>query len=89
MSAFQIQPARALLHEQRISNTALAKRAGCSTTFVSQVLLGHRRPPSGLQRLLADVLERPIEDLFTREALAPASRFPGDCRVAAGRSAGS
>lgn len=78
-----------MLHARRISNRALAARAGRSSEFIGRVLLGHARPPAWLQELLVEVLQRPVADLFTAPALAASPRFPGDASLLPADSASS
>ncbi len=75
------QPVRALLHQRRISNRALAQQLKCSPQFVSQVLLGQAKPPNRVRSLLVELLQTPADSLFDPDLLLAPSRSPGDAEM--------
>ena len=78
MSRYSQQPARAIMHQRRITVAEVARRGGRSPEFVGQVLLGHAHPPQWLQDLLTELLDLEVEEVFTSAALAGSERHPGD-----------
>ncbi len=52
-----------------ISLTELSRQTGLSTSSLSYIARGNRRPSPVVRERLSTTLRRPVETLFTREAL--------------------
>jgi transcriptional regulator with XRE-family HTH domain len=63
------QPAKGHLALARITNADLARRLGCSPTWVGRVLNGYNRPPAKFRRVVAELLSKPESELFFPEDL--------------------
>jgi transcriptional regulator with XRE-family HTH domain len=61
------QPAKGYLAVARITNTDLARRLGCSQTWVGRVLNGYNRPPARFRQVVGELLGKPEAELFLPE----------------------
>lgn len=77
------QPAKAVLALRRISQKCVAAQLGVSPIHLGRVLNGWSRPSARLAKELAELLGKPVEELFRPEDLERLTSHPGD-RVLAG-----
>jgi transcriptional regulator with XRE-family HTH domain len=64
------RPAKGYLAVARITNAEVARRLGCSPTWVGRVLNGYNRPPARLRRVVAELLGKSEAELFFAEDLS-------------------
>jgi hypothetical protein len=70
-SRFGTQPAQALLREQRWSVAAAAREICVTYPQLRGAVIGWSRPTPAVRDGLSKLLDKPVEELFTAEALAP------------------
>lgn len=65
------QPAQRLLTEAGLSTYDIARQTGLKRLHVYHSVSGMVRPSEELRAALVDILQVPVEDLFTEEARKP------------------
>lgn len=58
---------RAVRKEKGITMTALAREVGCSTPYMYDVEMGHRKPSPETLAKISSFLGTPIGELYTKE----------------------
>jgi hypothetical protein len=66
---YGIQPGRLVLRRERWTIAGAAREIGVTPAHLKQSLYGVIRPSEQVRRMLPTLLERPIEQLFTPEAI--------------------